>query len=125
MERHRLTITMEIKHEVLAGLLVTAVEGGSNYWAQFESIERDSELNILKVTVVDRDESTSNVMTPSLMLAGLEHLANRISEEGKHSWSLKPSSAARHFCDAIQENGDASTADVVLQMALFGEVLYG
>jgi hypothetical protein len=60
-----------------------------------------------------------------LLLTGLEHLANRISQKGKHDWSLKSSAAARHFCDAIREEGDAITADIVLQMALFGEVLYG
>jgi hypothetical protein len=31
----------------------------------------------------------------------------------------------RHFADLVNENGDAITANVLLQSCLFGEVIFG
>lgn len=33
--------------------------------------------------------------------------------------------APRHYVDAIRENDDAETADVFVQLCLFGEIVYG
>ena len=122
----RHTITLEVPHQTLLDLLVTAVEGGSNYWASFRSIERDSDFNILKCTVVDGygEDSKTYVATPSTILKGIQALCDRTVRPGKHDWSLKPEGAQRHFTDALGDH-DATTADVVLQMGLLGELVYG
>lgn len=113
-------ITIEIKPELLKDLLVTAVEGGSNYWAAFTDVERDEELYVTKTRLSDREADTPRVftVTPDTLAVGLQNLATRMSKRGE-------SAAGRHLTDALTENGDAITADVVLQMALFGEIVYG
>lgn len=127
MARYK-TITFDIPADVVRGLLLTAVE--SNFgsgWFQFSDIERDSEGYILKarVTDIEADKPRTFTVTPLTMAIGLQNLGKRMVKSGPHSWSLSGQSAARHFAAAISEDGDSITADVVLQMAVFGEVLYG
>ena len=120
-------VILEVPHQTLLDHLVTAVEGGSNYWASFRDVERDSDLNILKCTVVDRenDEVKSYVATPSTILKGIQALCDRTVRPGNHDWSLKPEGAQRILGDVLSGEGDAGTSDVVLQMGLLGEVVYG
>lgn len=123
------TVMVQVREEILKDILVTAVESGwSSSWFAFTDVERDSELNVLKVRVTDiaEDKPRSFVVTPSVMLRGLRRLGERMGADSiKEPWHLTPGGAGRHLAAAITETGDAITADVVLQMALFGEVLYG
>lgn len=128
MARHELKIT--VAHEILRDLLVTAAEGGSNYWAEFTDVERDSDLYILKARVTDReaDQPQTFTVSPSSLAIGLQNLATRMSEKPTKDSALGrfPSKAAgRVLAEALTEQGDSTTADAVLQMSLFGEVLYG
>jgi hypothetical protein len=120
-------IMIEVPDRVLKDLLVTAVESGSSaYWAGFTEVSRDGNLDILFVKVADEDNGATYDVTPQNIGEGLQRLATRMSQETlSESWMLKQDAASRHFTDAITENGDSTTADVVLQMACFGEVLYG
>lgn len=123
------TVTVQVREEILKGLLVTVVESGwSRSWFAFSGVERDSELNILNVRVTDiqGDTPKSWTVTPATMLRGLRRLGERMGvERTEEPWHLSPWGAGRHLTDAITENGDAITADIVLQMGVFGEVLYG
>lgn len=115
-----INVRIDVSEQLLRDLLVTAVEGGSDYWAEFEDVQRDAELNILSVTVWEQEASSpdntriSATITPTSMALGLERLAQ-----------AKFPSALTHFRNAITEEGDAETADVVLQMAVFGDLVYG
>jgi hypothetical protein len=128
-------IEINFPEQMLLDQLVTAVEGGSNYWANFSIpkefggetqtskeykfvrviLDREAEAGLQK-EIYDRvNESIIGVETIAL---GVERLARAVS------FNAFPS-ARNCLADFILEEGDASTADVILQLALFGEVVYG
>lgn len=115
-----INVRIDVSEQLLKDLLVTAVEGGSGYWADFLNVKRDTELNIIKCLVVEQERSTEDEpprrvdVTPELLALGLERLAQ-----------ANFPSALTHLKNAIDETGDAETADVVLQMTVFGSVVYG
>lgn len=112
------TITQEVAHQLLVDLLVTAAEGGSNYWASFSRAPGEAH----DYTAVTLTEHDAHGDAPPLvrrvdaadLLAGLQALT-----------VAKFPSAAQHLRDALAEDGDAITADVVLQLAVFGDLIYG
>lgn len=113
------TIRIEVSKQLLMDLLCTAVEGGSNYWAAFGRSQRTAELDYLSVDVIEAEahgkESAPirRIVTAEELALGLEGLAR-----------AKFAAAGKHLADAISENGDAITADVVLQMTIFGDIIY-
>jgi hypothetical protein len=109
--------------QALRDLLCTAVEGGSNYWARFESAERTPDLDYLSVVLTaDPGDGTRKRYTVRAedLVRGLEALGTQPAPFP---------TAASHLADAIGDpdnsTGDATTADVVLQMTVFGDVVYG
>jgi hypothetical protein len=127
--RDSFVINIVVPRQLLLDLICTAVEGGSNYWAAFGDAERATDLDYLKVRVIEHEaheEGTPRVnrfITALEMANGLERLATKAVEHaaGRNDFSA----AGKHLGDALSESGDATTADVVLQMAIFGEVIYG
>jgi hypothetical protein len=116
-------LTIPIAVQRLRDLLCNAVEGGSTYWARFEAAERTPDLDYLRVRVIEHEAGrpgkrrVSCWITAEQLATGLQRLA--ILGGGNDA-------LAQHFCDAIGgDGGDAGTADVVLQMAVFGELIYG
>jgi hypothetical protein len=114
------SVKVPVSKQLLRDLLCTAIEGGSNYWADFADITRgnpagDWYYSSAIVTENDPDTAvtTGTVVTPEMLAVGLERLA----------LSSMPT-ALTHLADALSENGDAITADVVLQFAVFGELVY-
>ena len=114
------TLRIEVSKQLLMDLLCTAVEGGSNYWAEFGRCQRTPDLDYLSADVFELDTHRADqpklhrIVTADELAHGLENLARATF-----------ASAARHLADALSENGDAVTADVVLQMTVFGDVVYG
>ena len=121
----KFTVTMAIPDITLADLLISAVEGGSNYWAKFREYDHGygingstCEISRVHVEVCDVEGGSKGFVdvTVETMARGLQTLAN-LSSKGEMP--------GRHIANVINENWDAETADVVLQMALFGKVIYG
>lgn len=117
-------LNVEVSRQTLLDLMVTAIEGGSNYWAAFSDAERDDDLNYLKIRVIEHEAGrdghprVNRFITPLEMAHGLETLA-RAAINDEHG------AYGKHLGQALSQSGDAITADVVLQFALFGELVYG
>jgi hypothetical protein len=90
-------------------LLVTAFEGGINYWARI-NLRKGHGYFDAKVHDFEEADRGDCVLTREKLLAGIKLCATKYP---------------RHFKDFIDESGDATTADVIVQCALFGEVVYG
>lgn len=123
-------IAVDVKPKMVANALVSAFEGGSNYWIQNVIIHPPKEEDqvkhldgetfwprydgplcpggVLKIKAVDSNKQ-SNLHSGSIM-EGLRVMAR------EHP---------RHFADMLSGEGDATTGDVLLQCCLFGEVVYG
>lgn len=117
------TTTIEFNHETVSDLVVTAFEGGSNYWigkvrlleGKFEERPWYGDASLyrhnFRIEVrPDEDDPEPLYLTPETARRGFEVLRD------KFPW---------HFGNVIHENADADTADAWLQCALFGDIVYG
>lgn len=133
-------ITVEVTDERLAEVLCSACEGGSGYWAKQDDGKespyrfadvggRTSIISHLPgsgplelvpdfdVAITDFEDSTRGTrrpkkhrLTPAKLRRGLQVMAEKYP---------------KHFADVVTGNGDSTTGDVLLQCALFGELVYG
>ena len=106
---------IEVTDDHLDSILVGAFEGGSNYWIQKIEVAQDdykgkkfaSECvaagGILNIYADD----ACHVLDRNMLINGLQMYL----DESKHkNWP---------------DGGDSQTSDLILQYALFGEVVYG
>jgi len=111
--------------KIIYGLIVTGIESGS--YSSF-SIEGDWEKawrgaddgkfeSFQAITISDRHASAGD--EPAGPPAQLTD--QRLTE----AWTRFQDRAPRHFADAMEENHDAITGDVFLQILAFGEIIYG
>lgn len=116
-------VQLAVPRQALLDLLVTAVEGGSNYWADFSEATRDGDLNYVRIRV--RERGRHDEFKPAYNgIVDAEHLARGIAALLAYPKPFE--TAYKHAMDAIDiENHDATTADVVLQMTIFGDLIYG
>ena len=124
MNKHKFTITSEIEFNsnIIDDIMVTALEGGINYWCSKVSIKQAPDEKweyvsdiigltngILELYDID-DDYISWELTQEKFLKGLKMLMiedNYISIE------------------ALMDNSDAEVADRIIQYALFDEIVYG
>lgn len=126
---HTVKISHPISLKDVESLLCSALEGGSNYWAKI--VEEKAPLNFKNtnpsdvkfthlsypmneggsITIKD-DEGKKHKLTLAHLRRGLNRLANN-------------KEYASVFANIVNDNADAADADVFLQFALLGEVIYG
>lgn len=120
--RQSLIINIAVPRQTLRDLLCTAVEGGSNYWASFSAAERTENLDYLKVKVTAHEKHDDKLPRVNRYITA-DDLSNGLERLAKADLQAFPA-AMKHLCDALTDH-DATTADVVLQMTVFGELVYG
>ena len=119
---------VRIPNQKIQDLIVTAVEGGSNYWAKFvfpkdykQKCQNYSEIPFnndnIEVYDIETDELLGYLNRASIKV-GLQLMADRKDMKGK----VVPS---RHFKAIATDNDDAETADVFMQLCVTGEITYG
>lgn len=110
-DKHDVDLRVQITTQLLWDLMTTAVEGGVNYWGSVRDTARDDDLNVLKFSIVDREDEEGKAYTVDAvkMLHGLQALLI------DYPWRSR----------IVDEDYDAEDADCVVQMALFGELRYG
>ena len=108
-------------------LLCNALEGGSNYWYiikkfNYPSGQTKESLGITyphielplkggSLTIGDIEgQMPDKVLDRAAITKGLELMAEKYP---------------KHYADFLAENDDATTGDVFLQLAVFGEVVFG
>lgn len=120
-EQNKLTLSITINERMLHDQIVSAIEGGSNYWAR---------INVGKHEPGWRNYFTASftVMEPGgklkdgTELKGTYKLSIAKLIEGL---GVMAEQYPRHFADVIGETGDATTGDVLVQCALFAEIIFG
>lgn len=122
---------VEVSEDEIENLIVSALEGGSNYWYQivrqreprkflFRSDAKkifshiDYPMNpggSLTIRSTEEPERAARTLSLTTIKRGVKALA--ASKEYRH-----------HFTDILKEDTDQTTGDVFLQFCLYGEVLY-
>lgn len=108
---------------MISDLLISAFEGGSNYWIRsvwlFDDDRRVSSYgdhpvqNLSSITVIEDDSGKKRTI---LM---------RCTDDLKKGLKIMAEKYTNHFANLINDNADAETGDVFLQCCLFGEIVYG
>lgn len=118
------TIEMNLEKDQIESLLVSAFEGGSNYWYRiekrvnpkdknkdcYETVFNGDGLIVSDINGANRGESVRKVLNNLTVQSGLQTMAK------KYPW---------HFVNVVSDNADAETGDVFLQCCLFEEIIYG
>lgn len=121
---NKFTASVEIRPRLIADQIVTAIEGGVDYWLEsFKPVKGRERATVapwyddekvwagdflVEAKVVD-DEKTYQ-FTPESIHKGLKWMA---------------ANQGRRIQEILDENGDADTADVFLQACLFEDIVYG
>lgn len=119
------TVRHEIKAERIEDLLCTALEGGSNYWAEIKSTRVGSASGVryahelpMRGGVITLADSSGEewpadaqpVITRRACVIGLQVMADKFPQ---------------HFVNFVQGHEDAVTGDVFLQCCVFGDIVFG
>lgn len=120
--------TVRIPNQKIENLIISAIEGGSNCWAQFKFPDgwQDKFKSYAQIPFQGGEIEVYDIETGELLgvlnqatiQTGLQMMADRKDMTGK----IVP---ARHFKAIATDNEDAETADVFLQLAVMGEIIYG
>ncbi len=120
---------VNITDEQISDQLCNAIEGGSNYWYNFpdlsmldESTKGEPLVDRLMVAIKDGQSipvndisnNTSEDLLGNLNLEGIEKGIKIMAED-----------YSDHFSCMVNENGDAYTGDIFLQLAVLGEIVFG
>jgi hypothetical protein len=133
-------IAHNITLDTTRNLLVSALEGGINYWGcllKYEFPPNTTREDFLEdgpravtdtlghvwhiayvlptikdggIVILDKEENSHHTLTREKLLNGFDIMAQKYPT---------------HFNNIVIENDDAETADVLLQCSLFGEIIYG
>jgi len=125
-ENKPIMVTREtrITNRDIADLLVTAFEGGVNYW--MDEAEPLGDFDFKKAPWYD-DESFWDQPGAKFKLHDLDQDKWHVIDKPRIAvgFSLFASQHKEHFEDFANENYDAITADVWFQLCVFGEIVYG
>ena len=125
-----MTTRTATRTQFLTDVLTTAVEGGIGYWAQVTSYTWDTEVVADRgVTITDVEDSGAIVrVTVANIATALGKFTKGTAVEAAAVVKVHPS-YVRQIRTANRENDggeiDADLADMVLQVAALGEVIYG
>jgi hypothetical protein len=123
-------ITTEVSNSQIENLVVSALEGGSNYWYNITDFGKPVRYEFR----TDSDKIFRHVdypMNPGgyLVIESTEEpkrKSARLNLKNIHrGLVLMAAKYPAHYADVLNDNTDQSTADVFLQLALYGEVIYG
>lgn len=108
-------------------MLVSAIEGGSNYWYMIDTDinkfvpEMKGEPYVDKLLMAIQKGHPVSVSD----VENEDHLGTLTAESWAKAEKLMMQKHRRHFGDVLCENDDATTADVFFQLAVIGELTYG
>lgn len=125
----KVMVPVPITGQMVSDLLITAFEGGANYWiidiSLFDlDVKRTASLtdhpvqNLSTIKIVESVDGSSENHT-----LNMPSMENSLSLE--NGLKVMAEKYPRHFANVISDDADAETADVFLQCCLFGEVRYG
>lgn len=120
--------------QFLNDVLVDAIEGGmTGQWGEIYALKRDDDLNIISCKVTDSIDPIED--KPQTWTVTIETIAKgfslwRESRKSETGYLFHASAGNGALAEADTTNGedgdyDAIDADALLQLGLFGEVIYG
>lgn len=117
----RLKIEINIPEEDVAGLFISACEGGSNYWLQAtKPVKRrigSYDLDMLKYGFTAQHVDPDTGRDPKKVLVTTSMIRKALAQFAEHQ--------PRHFAALMSGDADAETGDQFMQWCVLGESIYG
>ena len=126
MDKFKVQITKEYTDEEMEDIVITALEGGIGYWACLDNTAKEFD--------DEPDDISTSEWCWRLLKEGksLRFLDAEDTEEGEVWFLTLPMllngiklSSEQGFWDGDIDSMDANDADIVFQLAMFGQVVYG
>jgi hypothetical protein len=123
--------SIEVNANLIANALCSGLEGGSGYWARVR-IKQEGSVAVAKMTLLD--QMWHNEPFVLAALGGGQLVVTDFEENQEYVLDGEALSNAlgvmakdypQHLGDLLADNADAITGDVLIQCAVFGEVIYG
>jgi hypothetical protein len=126
-------ITVPFSDMICSSILTNAIEGGSAYWANDYTklhVDRDKELNVTEFRIGNPRrgaECNEPVINHIVTLADIRKAFQWLVDNQGKDGACHPSYVADIIknCDEFGCGSDAYTCDIVVQVAVFGKVIYG
>lgn len=112
----------------ITNTLITALEGGSNYWYMLED---EGNVPILDKSVSYTENIINNILLDSDFSINVsdcetdEHLGILNQESVLNGLKLAREQRKEEYDMIMSEDYDAETADVIFQLMIMGEIVYG
>lgn len=107
------SVEIKVSKERLVDMFIGACEGGSNYWCQELTPKGKGdayEAMLNGFSLIELENAKKHLVTKAMIEKGLQIMATKYTY---------------HFSNMVCETDDAETADVFLQLCVFGDLIYG
>jgi hypothetical protein len=128
--RETFTLQIGLDDPDLHDIFTTAIEGGCTYWARITGYRwrlpgtDEADLLTFKATIEDtEDDDKEYVITRQTIVQGIQRALDGAFTYGSQPATPEMIAGMRRVISALDV--DASAADNILQIALFGDVRYG
>jgi hypothetical protein len=126
MEQIKFTATLDLQK--IDDQLVTALEGGSNYWYFLPNKDIEEPLDFNRKSEIHYEFLDKVYQGATLVVEDLEDhtkLGELNMATIKRGLEIMAEKYKHHFSDMMAETGDAITADVFFQLCIMGKIIYG
>jgi hypothetical protein len=120
MTMSKFDVRVEIDDRRLHDTLVSAIEGGCNYWASVDVGRHEPDWAnyfTAKLTIIEESDESNGAIQGRTYQLSLDKLRSGVT--------TMANKYPHHFKDVMMGDGDATTGDVLVQCALFGTIVYG
>lgn len=124
----KIKVEFEITDQMIEDQIVTALEGGSNYWYYLPDLSMlpNKDKNVPVATRIADAVLNHGIEIPVYDNEDETELLGMLSKKSiKKGLEIMSKDYNSHFMDIIEETGDADTGDVFFQHAVMGEIVFG
>ena len=125
---NKITRTVEISDKLIEDILCTAFEGGITYWADNVSCEDNKDMKEVsgwKHEYLTKTKKKDAVMYIHTMEGGKVKITKSLIIEALQQMGDPKYKCTKALSRILEQTYDADDADIVVQTACFGEVVYG
>ena len=127
-QKSTINYTIPISDELIEGILCTAFEGGITYWAENVSCKDREDMKKVggwKHEYLTKTKKKDAVMYIHTVEGGKVKITKSLILEALQEMDKPENKCTKALGRILDETYDAWDADIVVQMACFGQVVYG
>lgn len=122
----KIKTTIELESQLIDDMVCTALEGGSTYWMAAAKPKDGDFRGCEYAHAVPMAGGTLLISHEGINKGDPDKMVSRLTQHNlKDGMQLLADQCPKHFSNILEENWDADTADALVQLAVFGEVVFG